>query len=73
MWRLLINTMGKWINYVDDDDLVLIEDGITDNSIEKIKTICSRVDRKRAPLKNDCALDYSISLESRRILICITR
>lgn len=35
----------------DDDDLVLIEDGITDNSIEKIKAICSRVDRKRAPLK----------------------
>lgn len=35
----------------DDDDLVLIEDGITENSIEKIKSICNRVDRKRAPLK----------------------
>lgn len=35
----------------DDDDLVLIEDGITENSIEKIKDICSRIDGQRAPLK----------------------
>lgn len=42
---------GEVDQLCDDDDLVLIEDGITDNSIEKIKTICSRVDRKRAPLK----------------------
>lgn len=35
----------------DDDDLILIEDGINENSIAKIIEICSRIDKQRAPLK----------------------
>ena len=35
----------------EDDDIVLLEDGLNDNSILKIQEICHRMDRGRAPLK----------------------
>ena len=38
-------------NVCDDDDLLLISDGLNENSIIKIKEICNRVILERAPLK----------------------
>ena len=35
----------------DDDDLILIEDGLNEISIAKIIEICGKLDKQRAPLK----------------------
>lgn len=35
----------------DDDDLILIEDGLNENSIAKILEICNKIDKQSSPLR----------------------